>query len=186
MDKLKTTFEETFKLPFSILSIPEKDLVPADSREESMLFRSRSGPKRDFLLGDIGYLINDCPPGFLLVGFWGYGANSYAFYYSRTDEWSKIYFRLGYGGVYADTQAEAKAINKFFMNYFPFERRIKSCGYNLLALDSMGMAQYQITEAGKLKFEHRESMLSNPDFSKIFKLIDDDFKNYPKTNEKVS
>ena len=54
MDKLKTTFEETFKLPFSILSIPERELVPADSREKSMLFRSRSGPERDFLIqGDV-------------------------------------------------------------------------------------------------------------------------------------
>jgi len=65
MDKLKTTFEETFKLPFLILSIPERELVPADSREKPMLFQSRSDPERDFLLqGDIGYFINDCPPGF--------------------------------------------------------------------------------------------------------------------------
>jgi len=85
--------------------------------------------------------------------------NSYAFYYSRTDKWSKIYFRLGYGGIYMDNKEEAKNINRFFQNYFPFEKRIKKDGFKLLAIDSMEEALYQnyrgVEERRCISFDRR-------------------------------
>jgi len=56
----------------------------------------------------------------------GYGANSYAFYYSRIDEWSHIFFRLHCGGVYSNFEKDKTQLRKFLKNYFLFEPELKT------------------------------------------------------------
>ena len=82
--------------------------------------------------------------GYFLVGFWGYGANSYAFYYSIVDSWKRVWFRLPYGGVYSDNKKRANDIIKFFPKYFDFQEKLSGKVKKLIAMESMGVGYYKV------------------------------------------
>lgn len=89
----------------------------------SLLVGSKGAIKRQYLIqGDIGEFLRHAPEGYFLVGFWGHGFNSHAFYYLRVDSKSKIFFRLPYGGVYMDNKNEAEHISKFLPEFFDLRR----------------------------------------------------------------
>ena len=136
MQRLQKAFEEAFIIPFSILPLPEHELFSMG--EDDLLFGSEEAVRTPILrAGDIGRFMAECSPGFFMVGFWGYGVNSYAFYYSRIDQQSKIYFRLAYGGIYTNNEKAVKDIAKFLPAFFKFEGEIRGLGYHLVAVDAM-------------------------------------------------
>jgi hypothetical protein len=169
MQKLKDTFEKIFDLPFSILPLPKYKLYPiGKSSNKALLFGSKMALKKLFLVqGQIFRFTNICSQDYFLVGFWGHGVNSYAFYYSRCDEWSKICFRLPYGGVYMDNKEAASDISKFLSNYFKFEKQVKKPGSQLVAIDAMHEALYKLKAADGKKLEYNKSLLTDPNFSEI-------------------
>ena len=172
MKKLANTFKVVFDIPFSMLPLPDFKLYPiGNSLDKALLFGSSKALKKLFLVqGHINHFAKICPKGYFLLGFWGHGVNSYAFYYSRCDEWSKIFFRLPYGGAYMDNRRAASEISNFISKYSKFEKRVRNRGFKLLAIDSMNEAQYRLESSDGKKFEHKKSLLSDANFSKIFKI----------------
>jgi hypothetical protein len=139
------------------------DDLPID---ESLLIGSPEAKKRPYLVeGDKREFISSCPIGYFLIGFWGHGINSYAFYYSRVDDWSKIFFRLPYGGVYMDQELQAHLVRTFLSNFFFFEKRIKQNSKKFVAMDSMGVGDYTVTNNDGQTCNFRESLLRGLDFA---------------------
>lgn len=96
------------------------------SAQDAMLFGSHSARARRCLTQtDLEWFLRDAPQGYAMVGFWGYGVNSYAFYYARVDAWSRVYLRLPYGGMYMDNDQAAARARLFVQSLFAFERRIQ-------------------------------------------------------------
>src|SRR5204862_2515002 len=101
--------------------------------------------------------------GYFLIGFWGHGVNTYAFYYVRDDGKSRIYLRLAYGGVYMDNDERARRIAAFLPAFFDFERREISAGSALVAVDSMGWGDYRVTTREGLLVNYPRSLFLHAD-----------------------
>jgi hypothetical protein len=171
MNKLIETFKKSFGTSIPRIMLPKEEIFPLDNKnsEEAFLFGSKIARKEQFLIqGSIGSFIKSAPKGYFLIGFWGHGVNSYAFYYSRIDSWSKILFRLPYGGMYMDNEKMGKYVQEFLTSYFQFERRIKKRVKTLIAVESMGKGYYRIELHDGKMFEFEESLFENAEFMKIF------------------
>ncbi len=108
----------------------------------------------------------EAPDGYFAVGFWGHGINSYAFYYQRADGWSRVCFRLGYGGVYMDNELAARRIAAFVAAYFAFEARLGR-DYRLTAIDAMGEGRYELVHPSGRVVTIEKSFEADPDFSRL-------------------
>lgn len=171
MNNLEKMFKESFGISIDQVIPLEENLVPiGESLVGLPLFESPVAAKKQFLIqSDIDPFITSCPQGYFLVGFWGHGINSYAFYYSRVNSWSRIFFRLSYGGVYTDNKVMAKFIIKFLKSYFRFEKNVKETGGNFIAIESMRKGYYKIDLPNKnVMFELNKSLLGEPKFEEEF------------------
>jgi hypothetical protein len=171
MNNMEIMFKESFGIPIGQIIPLENNLVPIDgSAVTSLMFGSPVAAEKQFLIqSDIDQFITSCPQGYFLVGFWGHGISSHAFYYSRVDSWSRIFFRLSYGGVYTNKKIMAKFIKKFLKNYFSFEKKVKETGGNFIAIESMRKGYYKIDLPDKnVMFEVNESLLAEPTFEEEF------------------
>jgi hypothetical protein len=159
MRRLNNFFLESFGVPIAqIIPLPNEELFCLT--KNGLLYGSASAKDKPFIKS------ND--KGYFLIGYWGHGINSYAFYYSRIDEWSHILFRLAYGGIYSNEAEDARRVRKFLSNYFEFEPELKTKTQSLIAIDSMGDGNYTITmHDGKL-VSLRESLFHNADFKEKF------------------
>ena len=170
MNFLKETFLSEIGMPLPLIPFDERELIPlSNNPEKRLLFGSKIAAKNPFLIqGNIREFIKKGPKGYFLIGFWGHGINSHAFYYSRVDFWSRIFFRLGYGGAYMDNDLEAKHIKDFLISYFTFENTIKKYTKEFIAIDSMMDGLYRVTLLNGEKHEVRESLLAGPHFEERF------------------
>lgn len=170
MDKLKATFQKCFGIPIPKIMLPEENLSPLDGKpEDALLYGSGIAIQKPLLVQcDIRQFIESCPKGYFLIGFWGHGVNSYAFYYSRVDSWSKLFFRLPYGGVYMDNEEMARCIREFLNHYFDFEQEIMEKVRTIVAIESMGVGYYKIVMPGCKTFESEESLFEDPNFKEKF------------------
>jgi len=84
MKNLEAIFKKSFGLAINQVIPLEKDMIAIDgSPENALLFGSHIAAKEPFLVqGVINSFLKSCPEGYFLVGFWGHGMNSHAFYYS--------------------------------------------------------------------------------------------------------
>jgi len=126
MKNLKKLFKASFGIPLDQVIPLEDNLVPIDgSALSSLMFGSPvAAPKQFLIQSDIDPFIRSCAQGYFLVGFGGHGINSSAFYYSRVNAWSRIFFRLPYGGVYTDNNVMAKLIIQFLTSFFGYEKQL--------------------------------------------------------------
>ena len=171
MKKLKSYFEESFGIPIPEYMLPDIELVPLDNEDpdEAFLFGTPIALKKQYLIqGAIYDFIDNCPQGYFLIGFWGHGVNSYAFYYSRVDEWSRVLFRLPYGGIYMDNEENAGYIREFLANYFTFEQTLKNKYQHLIATESMGRSFYEVLSADNEIWNTEELFFRDPDFEERF------------------
>jgi hypothetical protein len=163
MDDLRRAFEKTLGISFSTLPIPELPLVRIFD-ERTMLYGTQAAKLRPVLYSE---QVHDFAvgkfPGYFLVGAWGYGVNSYAFYYVRDDGRSRIYFRLAHGGVYMDNEAQAAHIASFLPAFFAFESAQRCAGASVLAIDAMGWGLYRVSRDGQVR-EHFGSLFASPGF----------------------
>ncbi|MBN2374659.1 hypothetical protein JXL19_12825 [bacterium] len=115
----------------------------------------QTGSQKDIFLVQVGIesFLKSCPEGYFLIGFWGHGCNSYAFYYQRVDSWSKIFFRLPFGGVYMDNKKNAKYIFEFLKTWIFLEQKLKSKVSRLIVVDSMGYGYYKAITLDEKKIE---------------------------------
>jgi hypothetical protein len=168
MKKLIETFEKYIGIPMPEIMLAQKDLVQIDG-EKALLYASLIAKEQPALVqGAIREFIESAPEGYFLIGFWGHGVNSYAFYYSRVDEWSKIFFRLPYGGVYMDNDEMSRLVREFLTNYFSFEQEFKSRIKHLLAIESMDKGYYKLAMKSGQIAEVRESLFYKPNFKDRF------------------
>ncbi len=177
MEKLKEAFEKAYKFPLTeIINLPD-NLVPLypERGEDNYFFYSQIAEENQFptyrAQGEIESFLELAPQGYFQVGFWGHGVNSYAFYYARVDNWSKIFFRLPYGGVYMDNEIEGEQGRKFLTNYFQFEERIMGKAKVITAVDSMGEGYYRVSVSENKEIEVKESIYHDGDFNRHFKEI---------------
>ena len=170
MKKLKSAFKDAFGVPIDQIIPLEKNLLPIDSQSDvAYLFGSPIAVENPYLIqGSIGHFIESSPEGYFLVGFWGHGANSYAFYYSFVNSWKKVFFRLPYGGVYMDNKKMAKYIIAFLTLYFKFEQKIEGKVSEFIAVESMYEGFYRIVMPDNNSLEFRESFFAEPEFEKNF------------------
>lgn len=166
MDKAKSLFTKYFGMPFPDALLPDCAVHPLG--ESGVLFGSESVTDHQVLTAHVEFL-ESAPSGYYMIGFWGYGANSYAFYYVRVDERRKIYLRLPYGGAYSDTEEEANDIRRFFEGYLEFEEIIRRKDASLLAYESMGcLPTWKITLPDGQVFECGYPSLLEQPFRQTF------------------
>lgn len=167
MKELKSYFHNKIGVSLPQIALPSDELIHADGMGyiSEDLFGSPSAMERKFLMqGDIDDFIASEDKSYFLLGFWGYGANSYAFYYSRIDEWSHIFFRLPYGGIYSNIEKNKTQLRKFLKNYFLFEPELKLRAKSMIAIDSMGYGDYKIELHDGSMVHLHESLNHDPDF----------------------
>lgn len=152
-------------LDLRALILPPVSFHPLDERpsQESVFFGSEAAREYTCLLqGDMDWFLTQAPVGYAQIGFWGHGVNSFAFYYARVDEWSRVFLRLPYGGVYMDNDEAARQIRRFVPAFFEFEQRIKPVTTSWLAIETVGAARYQRQSAERV-FELRDSAAAQLD-----------------------
>jgi len=173
MKKLKSAFKDAFGVPIDQIIPLEINLVPIDGQSDvAYLFGSPIAVENPYLIqGAIGHFIESSPEGYFLVGFWGHGVNSYAFYYSLVNSWKKVFFRLPYGGVYMDNEKMAKYIIAFLTLYFKFEQKIERKVSEFIAVESMDEGYYRIVMPDNNSMEFRKSLFTEPEFEEIFHSI---------------
>jgi hypothetical protein len=165
MQDLKAMFQQCFGIPLLPSMLPDNELLPLLQGEGGLLYGSRQASQEQYVLqGHIAGFIESAPEGYFLIGFYGHGINSYAFYYSRVDAWSKVLFRLPYGGAYMDNDKMAASVVQFLTRYFEFEQGLRGMAEHLVAIESMGEGEYRITLKNQRLVEFRESLFDNPDF----------------------
>ena len=168
MKRLRTFFRDSFGISLSrVIDLPQEELFCLT--ENGLLYGSVTAFKRAFLVESaIDEFIASDDKGYFLLGYWGHGINSYAFYYSRIDQWSHIFFRLPYGGVYMDDMEAARKVREFLSNYFAFEPELKIKVKSLTAIDSMYSGDYSITLLDGRLVRMKESLYHNADFKGKF------------------
>jgi hypothetical protein len=167
MKELRSYFHNKIGVSIPQIALPSDELIHSAGYGyiDEDLFGSPSAMERKFLIqGDINDFISSEDKGYFLIGFWGYGANSYAFYYSRIDEWSHIFFRLPYGGVYSNIEENKTQIHKFLKSYFKFEPELKRQAKSMFAIDSMGYGDYKINLHDGRMINLEESLFDSADF----------------------
>lgn len=87
--------------------------------------------------GDIELFLAEAPIGYPTVGFWGYGINSYAFYYCSVEQKAKVFICLPYGGAYMSDR-EKDALIVFFEHFTAFLERVRPLVSSLQLVESMG------------------------------------------------
>ncbi len=173
MKTLKKYIEEEIGFPISLL-IKEQKVVPLyGTEDDSYMFGSEIAKKEGVYLaqGDIDSFIENAPKGYFVFGHFGHGINSYGLYYQRVDAWSKIFFRLPFGGVYMDNKKAARDIREFLWNYFDFEKRIRNKVESLIAIDSMAEGNYLVKPKAGEPIKLKVSFLKNPDFMGRFSIL---------------
>jgi hypothetical protein len=156
-------FQTAFSISLATLPVPA-GLVRIFP--DGMLFGSAIAQQEPLLTqSDVHKFIEHAREGYFLIGFWGHGVNSYAFYYVRDDPRSRVYLRLPFGGVYMDSEENAARIARFLPALLEFERTQLEDGSTLLAVDSMGAGDYRVTTRDGVRLEYGFSLFGNPKFS---------------------
>jgi hypothetical protein len=183
-DRLAGNTVETFAQLFErIMKAPPPFPVPPDY--EVLSSRQLSGKTSELMIGsgsgttllvqaDIGAVM-EAPVGWFQAGFWGHGVNSYAFYYGRVTEHSRIYLRVSYGeGAYvADPEAHRTRALAKLRKYIPLGDSLP-CKHVTL-VQSMDYAHWRIErlDGTVAEMEHKAddyfSSLDTFDFEAIAK-----------------
>ncbi|MCU7493332.1 MAG: hypothetical protein HF312_20845 [Ignavibacteria bacterium] len=156
MKTLRKFVKDAFDIPFSLFPIPEEILYPLDYAEgmneeevnklisrpakakdlnEAYLVGTKSAAKKPILTEGGFDFLHEIKPGYFFMGYWGYGVNSYSFYYARIDRKSRVYFRLLYGGYYTDDKEDAAEIREFLLSYFKYENWLKENSKHFIAIN---------------------------------------------------
>ena len=119
-NKTKGNIQNVTGIPFSEIPIPKFNLYQL---QFDYLIGSKEALKETYLVqGAIDEFFINAPEGYFLMGFWGHGTNSYAFYYCKVDSKSKIFFRLPYGGGYMDNDKERDPNKQIFIKILRFAK----------------------------------------------------------------
>ena len=135
---LKGRFYKCFgyELPAALEFDPETE--PLHPGSDDWLAFSRAAQSENVRLPVFEDNLKEAPSGTWLLGFWGYGANSYAFYLARKDKKREVFLRLFYGGVYGNPERDAVEVRTFLQRYVAFEEWAASNLERWNIVNSMG------------------------------------------------
>jgi len=178
MRKLKATFEELFDIPMpqemafeGRLTAVGFDLQPrpeADPDEALLLASDVALQKPLPVVVSLMPSFFSAQDGYYFIGLHERGVNNFGFFYSRIDAWSRVYFRLNYGGIYTDGEKMKRCIREFLPRYFDFQKRLAGRGAFLLAMEWAGHGSYTVILPLGLSFSVDEPLLCDPDFEGRF------------------
>jgi hypothetical protein len=160
-------FAEWMGCAFPLPLPADYQVIVADRADEQLIGSPAADAAPLLLQADIGRL-DELPLGYFLTGFWGHGANSYAFYFCEVDEARRVFFRLPYGGIYDDVARQRRAVVAFLSGYAELRRRDDVV--KLRAVDSMGEARYDLELKGGGRRAHAESLYGSADFDVLFRV----------------
>ena len=139
--------------PIDSIIIPEISLFSLNEKDpkNALLLGSEIAAKEPYLIqGSIDQFLTEAPLGYFLIGYWGHGINSYAFYYQIVSDKKRIFFRLPLGGAYANEEDDIKELKEFLNHYFTFEQEVLKIADKVYAVNSMGEERYQIIKDKKI------------------------------------
>ena len=161
LDNFIKKVENTFSIPFEKYGISPESLIPIG---RSDLYGSKSAAKDSLLTqGGIMAAKEKTYKDYRLIGFWGHGTNSYAFYYVKFNENCNIFFRLSYGGIYSDINEQKENITRFLNEFFEFEANNKSNIKKAIYIESMGFGYYKIETKDGRDYKSEKSLLRSHD-----------------------
>jgi hypothetical protein len=112
--------------------------------------------------------LGSLPLGYFMAGFWGHGANSYAFYWCEVTPLLRVFYRLPYGGVYSDVDEDRRLVVQFLTNWNVFvASRIPAYVRSVVAYDSMDRASWEFTMADSTKASIDSSAHRTGDFEAL-------------------
>lgn len=172
MDYLIKTYKNKFHCDFPENLRPDGEVIPLYDDEKCLLFGSQSAAKNPIVfMGDVDRFQAESLENYYLVGFWGHGLNSHAFYYVRVDSWRKVYFRLPYGGGLMDNEKAAYDIMLFFIQYAYAESLLINSVKEFCFVLSMGSYHFQCLTNNGITVYLKEDLFRDPRFlSKIQRL----------------
>jgi hypothetical protein len=126
-DQLKKEFKKTIGIPFPRVFYPDHSTEPLAPLTRELLCFSQA-VANDMPLPIFSDNLEEAPSGAWLAGFWGYGANSYAWYFVRKSHRCHVFLRLFYGGVYGEPAQDGKDVRRWVQRYAAFERWARKNG----------------------------------------------------------
>lgn len=176
--RLKARFEELLNIPMpqemafdGDLSAVGLDLEPRPQThpDEALLLASEAALRKPVLVAlALMSSFFSGQEGYYFVGFHDRGVNNLGFFYSRIDSWSRVYFRLNYGGICRDSQKMRGCIREFLPSYFGFQKRLAGTGHFLLAMECPVYGPYTVISPWGQSFSVDESLKCDPDFEGRF------------------
>jgi hypothetical protein len=139
--KIKNIIENTFEIPLSKITLPQLNIYEIPNY--SFIGSKKALKNRYLAQGSIDDFLKE-DNDYFIMGFWGHGINSYAFYYIRTDPKSKIFLRLPYGGGYMDNDKEKVRIKNYLTRFFSLEKKLSKITQHTLAIESMGESYFKL------------------------------------------
>ncbi len=88
---------------------------------------------------------------YVLTGSWGYGVNTYAFYFVERRGPHRRFFRLGSGGAYTNEEAAAREVVEYLQAYEGWRRQLESKVTPSVLIHNLGNNTAELTVAGALK-----------------------------------
>ena len=163
LQKVLDAYRQSFGEEFPDSLLPDSQLCGEDAFPDGLLVGTEAAAQDPRLVQ--AFILGPAPkPGYFLMGFWGYGANSYAFYYQRVEADRSVLFRLAYGGFYMDNEIAAREIARFMASYAVFQATLLERGGTLRAVESMGSGEYHVVLPNGRTLEASQSLLGNPPF----------------------
>lgn len=171
MKKLRVYVEGYIGLPLSMILPLERTLYPLDGRDSdnAFLFGTHADQELFLTQSSIKHFLERAPIGVAIGGHFGYGANTYAVFIQKRDEYRRLFFRLPIGGIYMDNDKQAKLIREFLPAYYDFEQRVRDKVSKIIAVDSMLVGRYTLNMKDGRIVEVNETFFYNPDFNERFK-----------------
>jgi hypothetical protein len=138
LDRFRQAFETMVSAPLPA-GLPFPDVVYGHEH-----FITDGAPfDRNWLLGGVGTAFDVPRPAFF-AGFWGYGVNSYAFYYVSVTRSHRVHLRLGFGGAYDDPVRDRAELCAALAGTAELLQQFDALGLRYACLvASMGSSAYQ-------------------------------------------
>jgi len=167
---LRTDFAEAFGQPFPNWMVENTDVVEiVPDRGGGYLVGDAHARARPVLVGgDLTDFVNAAPVGYLMVGLWGHGVNSHAYYYSHVEAAGRVWLRLPFGGVYMDNDDNAAAIPDFFTRLYEFLHILRDRRMRYLITHHFSSGEIHIETADGRTAEHHGTFLYYPEFERYF------------------
>ncbi|MBF0102862.1 MAG: hypothetical protein HQK77_18335 [Desulfobacterales bacterium] len=181
MERLKQYLEQFCGLDITSLVPQGMNLFPLDittDANQALLFGSEHSLTKKYIVTS-DYMGVFYPPGFFyqaplgyfLIGFWGHGLNSHAFYYSEITNFNRVLFRISTGGMEGNWIEDCKKIKPFLESFFEFRKdNVKKLKMIVAFEDIDGKASYVLVpKKGEPLFYSGSILFYDADFTRLWK-----------------